>query len=74
MSSGVMPLKGESIMDDIKKGFTQGFVYACAQLIRDGEEYRAEWLWNESGFSEKDLKYCDDYDAKEIRKYLKQWA
>ena len=61
-------------MDDIKKGFTQGVVYACAQLIRDRNEITAEYLWKESGFSEGDLKYCDDYDAKEIRFYLKEWA
>ena len=61
-------------MDDIKKGFTRGFVYACAQLIRDHNEYRAEWLWNESGFSKSDLDICDDYDTDEIRKCLKEWA
>jgi len=55
------------------EGFTQGLVYACAQLIRDGEEYRAEFLWKESGFSKKDLKNCDDYDADEIRRYLSVW-
>lgn len=61
-------------MDDIGKGFIRGLVYACAQLIRDANKYRAEWLWNESNFSEEDLNYCDDYDAKEIRKCLKERA
>lgn len=57
-------------MEDVKKGFTQGFVYACAQLIRANNEYTAEQLWNESGFSEDDLDMCDEYDAKEVRAML----
>jgi len=54
-------------------GFTQGLVYACAQLIRRGNEGMAEWLWHESNFSKSDLDVCDDYDADEIRKYLDEW-
>ena len=55
-------------MNAEKKGFTQGVVYAIAQLIRAGEDSSAEWIWDESGFDSKDLDLCDDYDAKEVRK------
>jgi len=56
-----------------QKGFTAGFVYACAQCIRLGNEFLAELLWRESNFSPSDLDECDDYDADEIRAYLDEW-
>ena len=49
-------------------GFTQGVVYAIAQVIRYGHESVAEYLWNESGFTSVDLSVCDEYDLKELRK------
>jgi len=57
-------------MRAIEIGFTQGVVNALAQLIRGHNENAAEGLWNESGFTEDDLKVCDDYDVKEVRKML----
>lgn len=57
------------MMDDIKRGYTQGFVYAVAQLLRN-DPIDAETLWNESGFTEEDLRFCDEYDANEVRKML----
>jgi len=58
-------------MDKREIGFTQGVVYAIALLIRNGYEY-ANTLWNESGFSEKDLAVCENYDADEVRKMLEE--
>ena len=55
-----------------KKGFTCGFVYACAQLSRLGNDTWAEMLWNESGLTKSDLNVCDNYDAKELRN--KEWC
>ena len=55
-----------------KKGFTQGFVYAVAQVIRFQHKDIAAYLWNESGFEESDLKYCDKYDANVVRKLVKE--
>jgi len=56
-------------MNKEKIGFTQGFVYAVAQLLRN-DPTDAETLWQESGFAEKDLRFCDDYDAEEVRRML----
>ena len=50
-----------------KRGFTQGVVYAIAQLIRLGDTGHAEIIWDESGFSENDLNFCDNYDADKVR-------
>jgi len=61
-------------MDKREIGFTQGVVFAIALLIRNGYGYgngNAEILWNESGFTEKDLEVCENYDADEVRKMLK---
>ena len=57
-------------MDDKKIGFTKGVVYVIAQILRNSP-IDAEGLWNETGFSKEDLRFCDDYDANEIRKMLK---
>uniref|UniRef100_A0A6M3L8I4 Uncharacterized protein n=1 Tax=viral metagenome TaxID=1070528 RepID=A0A6M3L8I4_9ZZZZ len=57
-------------MDKEKRGFTCGLVYAAAQCFRNGFEPVGEFLWNESGFKKRDLAVCDEYDAKEIRKYF----
>ena len=52
-----------------KRGFTRGFVYAIAQLIRL-EPTSVEEMWRESGFTVEDLSICDDYDANEVRLYF----
>ena len=60
-------------MDKREIGFTQGVVYAIALLTRNGYgNGNAEILWNESGFSEKDLAVCENYDADEVRKMLEE--
>ena len=60
-------------MDEHKKGFTCGAVWAMATLIGMNEEGHAELLWHESGFTSEDLALCDAYDTDRIRKYLKEW-
>ena len=57
-------------MKDLTKeqvGFTRGVVYSIAQLLRHGAKTYAEYLWEESGFSELDLSLCDEYDVSELR-------
>lgn len=51
------------------RGFVSGFVYAVAQCVRDGREDAAEFLWQESCLSEKDLIYCNEYDVAAIKDY-----
>ena len=58
------------IMNKSHEGYTRGVVYILAQLIRNGNIYDPEWLWNESGFKEDDLRVCDEYDSKEIKRVI----
>lgn len=48
-------------------GFTQGLMYACGQLAREGEIQLAIFLWEESNLSNDDVKYCDEYDVSALR-------
>lgn len=61
-------------MDMEKKGFTCGFVYALAELLRAGAQGYAEQLWIGSGFEKSDLSVCDDYDADRVREMLEKSA
>ena len=53
-----------------KTGFIQGVVYAVALLLRTYHEGAAETLWEESGFTKKDLSVCENYDTDIIKEYF----
>lgn len=49
--------------DEWKKGFITGIIYSTALLLNTYNEGAAEDLWAESGYSKKDLKHAEKYDA-----------
>ncbi len=57
---------------DLDKGFVMGLSVAVAILLRKGEDTLANELWRTMGYDF--VPQCvDNYDAKVIRKALRQW-
>lgn len=61
-------------LSEEKIGFTQGVVYAVALCLRNFSENGAELIWKESNFDFSDLSVCEEYDAKIVRNYFRQYA
>ncbi len=59
-------------LSDIDKGFVIGMAVAVAILLRQGEDTSARELWITLGYDFVP-KCVDEYDAKVIRKALRQW-
>jgi len=55
----------------MKKGYVQGFAYACAQIIRLYDQpSMAINIMEESGIPLEDYKAAAEYDLKVLRKYV----
>lgn len=53
------------------KGFDCGVVYAVGLLWQTGHQDGSKTLWDESGFTEKELDGCEPYDVKFVREMIK---
>ncbi len=52
------------------RGFVQGYIYACAELVRANNKKAAKYLWEETGFLPKDVKCCSEYDLEDLRELI----